>query len=66
MIAIAALPVVAQVPSPVPPKGIPAVPPAPTASDELQKAYASVKEASGRLANIPVPMVLEPAFAFHV
>lgn len=64
--ALAAMPVAAQQPSTVPPKGVPVVPPAATASADLQKAFDDVKQASGRLASIQIPMALEPAFAFHV
>lgn len=61
----AVAPVAAQVASPVPPKGVPEVPPSSSLPADVQKAVANVKEASGRLTNIAVPMDLEPAFAFH-
>jgi hypothetical protein len=61
----AAAPVAAQVTSPVPPKGVPEVPPSGSVADDLQKAVANVKQASDRLASLSVPTALEPAFAFR-
>lgn len=56
----------AQVPSKKPPLGVPApAPPAATPEQKLQDAYASVKKTSDRLAQIEIPMDVEPAFAFH-
>lgn len=55
----------AQEASPVPPKGVPQVPPSGSVQDDLQKALAAVKQVSAQLAGIAVPMDLEPAFTFH-
>jgi hypothetical protein len=61
----AAVPVVAQVTSTVPPHGAPA-PPKPPATPEarMQKANDDVRQASERLKQIEVPMDVEPAFSF--
>jgi len=39
-------------------------PPATTPEAKLQKAYADVREVSTRLAQLEVPIDVEPAFAF--
>ena len=63
---IACAPAFAQPPSTVPPQGVPsaAQPPA-TPEQRLQKATAEVHQASDRLAQIDLPMNIEPAFTFH-
>lgn len=61
----AAVPVVAQVSSTVPPQGTPAPPKAPaTPEARMQKANDDVRRASERLKQIEVPMDIEPAFSF--
>jgi len=56
----------AQVTSKKPPQGAPApAPPNATPEQKLQKAYSDVKKLSDRLAQIEIPMDVEPAFAFH-
>ena len=57
-------PLLAQVESKVPPKGVPVVPPAPTPEARMEKANAAVHAISDRLSKIDVPIALEPAFAF--
>jgi hypothetical protein len=59
-------PLIAQVTQKTPPVGSPS-PAAPSATPEqkLQKAFADVHDVSGRLAEIEVPMDVEPAFAFR-
>jgi hypothetical protein len=61
-----AAPLIAQVTSKVPPQGVPAPPQQPARPEQkLQKAYADVRQASERLAQIELPMNVEPAFAFR-
>ena len=63
---LAAAPVVAQVTSTKPPVGAPApAKPAATPEERLAKANADVRQASDRLAQIEVPMNVEPAFSFR-
>lgn len=64
--AMGAVPAIAQVTSKVPPQGAP-VPAKPSATPEQksQKAASDVHKVSDRLAQIEVPMDVEPAFAFH-
>lgn len=62
---ISATPLLAQA-TKIPPQGAPA--PAQAAStpeEKLQKAYADIRETSGLLSKIEVPMDVEPAFAFR-
>ena len=60
------VPVAAQVTSKAPPEGSPApLPPSATPEQKLQKAYADIRKVSDRLAQIEVPMDVEPAFAFR-
>lgn len=56
----------AQATSTAPPLGVP-VPPkvASNPEQQLQKAYADIREVSGRLSKIEVPMNVEPAFSFR-
>ena len=64
---LALAPVAAQVTNPArPPAGQPK-PPNPPATPEarMQKAFADVREVSARLAQIEVPMNVEPAFSFR-
>jgi hypothetical protein len=62
---IATVPLYAQVDSHTPPPGGPApLNSAATPEARLQKAYADVKDASGLLSKIEVPMNIEPAFLF--
>jgi hypothetical protein len=64
---ITAAPLVAQVTSSVPPQGTPAAAaPSSTPEAKMQKAYAEVRGVSERLAQIEVPMDVEPAFSFKV
>lgn len=59
-------PLLAQVTS-KPPEGAPAPAPASaTPEEKLKKAYADVRTVSDRLSQLPVPMDIEPAFAFKV
>jgi hypothetical protein len=62
---VAATPAAAQVASHVPPQGAPA-PPQPPATPEakVQEANADVRDNSQRLAQIEVPMNVEPASVF--
>jgi len=63
---LGASPLLAQVTQKIPPQGAP-MPAAPNATPEqkLAKALADVREASNRLAQIELPMNIEPAFAFR-
>jgi hypothetical protein len=61
-----ALPALAQVAPTPPPQGSPQPPPPPaTPEARLQKALADIRQTSDRLAQIEVPMDIEPAFAFR-
>lgn len=63
---VSASPLLAQITQKTPPQGIPApAPPAATPEQKLQKAVADVHQLSQRLAQIEVPMNIEPAFAFR-
>lgn len=68
---VSAAPLSAQTTSPsttqkTPPVGAPAAAqPADTPEQKLQKAYADIRSTSARLAQIEVPMNLEPAFSFR-
>jgi hypothetical protein len=63
---LGAAPLAAQVTQKTPPQGAPApAPGAATAEQKLQKAFADVHEVSDRLAQVEVPMDIEPAFAFR-
>ncbi len=57
-------PLLAQVQSKVPPKGVPVAAAAPTPEVRMQKAQAAVHQISDRLSKIEVSMDVEPAFAF--
>jgi hypothetical protein len=59
-------PLLGQVTQKTPPEGAP-TPAAPDATPEqrMQKAMADVKQVSDRLAELEVPMDIEPAFAFR-
>jgi hypothetical protein len=60
-------PLVAQVTQKTPPQGVPKPAPAfATPEQKLQKAFADVHEVSVKLAEIEVPMNIEPAFTFRV
>ena len=63
---LGASPAVAQVTSKTPPQGAPAPaqPPA-TPQQKLQKAYDDVHKVTDRLAQLEVPMDIEPAFNFR-
>jgi hypothetical protein len=63
---ISVAPVLGQVTS-KPPQGAPApAPSSATPEEKLKKAYADVRSVSDRLAQLQVPMNVEPAFAFKV
>jgi hypothetical protein len=63
---LAATPLLAQVTQKTPPQGAPApAPPNATPAQKLQKASADVRQVSDRLAQMEVPMDVEPAFAFR-
>ena len=63
---LTASPLLAQVTQKTPPQGAPApAPPAATPEQKMQKALADVHQLSGRLAQIELPMNIEPAFAFR-
>jgi hypothetical protein len=59
-------PLLGQITQKTPPEGAPK-PAAPNATPEqrMQKAMADVKQVSDRLAQLEVPMDIEPAFAFR-
>lgn len=62
----AASPVLAQVTQKTPPEGAPKpAAPAATPEERRHKAMADVKNVSDRLAQLEVPMNVEPAFAFR-
>jgi hypothetical protein len=64
--ALGASPLLAQVTSKTPPQATPTPPQPPaTPQERLQKAYADVRNTSNQLAQIEVPIFLEPAFVFH-
>jgi hypothetical protein len=63
---LTAAPLLAQVTQKTPPQGTPApAPPAATAEQKRQKAFADIHDVSTRLAQMEVPMNVEPAFAFR-
>jgi hypothetical protein len=65
---VAASPALAQAPSSVPPQGVPAVSQAQPKTREAlrEEALTSVRKAKERLAQVEVPVDLEPAFTFGV
>ena len=67
MLMASAIPSIAQVGTTTPPQGSPKPPEAPAdAEARLQKAVGEVRKASDQLAQIQVPMDVEPAFSFRV
>jgi hypothetical protein len=61
-----AVPLAVQVTQKTPPQGAPApATPGATPEQKLQKAFADVHQVSDRLAQLEVPMDIEPAFAFR-
>jgi hypothetical protein len=68
---VGSVPLLAQVPSSppqqrVPPEGVPAPAPATVPPEQkLQKALSDIRDVSQRLAQIEVPMNIEPAFVFR-
>jgi hypothetical protein len=63
---VGAAPLLGQVTQKTAPQGSPKpAPPAATPEQKIQKAMADVKQVSDRLAQLEVPMNLEPAFAFR-
>lgn len=63
---LGASPLLAQVTQKIPPQAAPApAPPNATPEQKVEKALADVHEASARLAQIELPMNIEPAFAFR-
>lgn len=63
---LGAAPLVAQVTSTVPPKGLPAPSSGPDSPEQrLQKAYADIRQVSERLSKIEMPIDIEPAFSFR-
>ncbi len=63
---LTASPLLAQVTRKIPPQGAPQpAPPAATPEQKMQKALADVHQLSDRLAQIELPMNIEPAFAFR-
>ena len=63
---VGASPLLAQVTSKTPPQGSPLpAPPSATPAQRQQKATADVRQVKDRLAQIEVPMDVEPAFIFR-
>jgi hypothetical protein len=63
---LSAAPLLAQVAQKTPPQGAPSpAPPAATPEQKRQKAFADIHDVSARLAQMEVPMNVEPAFAFR-
>ena len=63
---LGASPLLAQVTQKIPPQGVPTpAPPNATPEQKLEKALADVRQTSSRLAQIELPMNIEPAFAFR-
>jgi hypothetical protein len=63
---VGASPLLGQVTQKTPPEGAPKPAPASaTPEQRTQKAVADVKQVSDRLAQLEVPMDIEPAFAFR-
>ncbi len=63
---VAVTPLAGQVTSTVPPVGAPSPPKtSATPQQRMEKAYADIREVSGRLSKLEVPMNVEPAFSFR-
>lgn len=63
---LGASPLLGQVTQKTPPQGAPKpAPPTATPAQKRQKAIADVKQVSDRLAQLELPMDVEPAFAFR-
>jgi hypothetical protein len=63
---LGASPLLAQATQKTPPQAVPTpAPPNATPEQKRQKAMADVHQASSRLAQIELPMDIEPAFAFR-
>ncbi|HEX3684697.1 MAG TPA: hypothetical protein VHU83_19320 [Bryobacteraceae bacterium] len=63
---LGASPLLAQVTPKTPPQAAPVpAPPGATPEQKLQKAFADIHQVSDRLAQIELPMNVEPAFAFR-
>ena len=66
LLGVSASPLLAQVTQKIPPQGAPApAAPAATPQQRFQKALDEVRQVSQRLAQLEVPMNIEPAFAFR-